>query len=142
MELSSRIHLLIFLWTPKGFISPEYFLNFCQTCMSHHGYGKISNLWWKFMHYLDYWEIHLRAKKIDLFIFAHVPKQTLHQAEGNYPFHPNSVFWRIFSSSIKEGGLWSWKMNKIKLARVLVTSFDKFHHLCNLYIFGFCFVVP
>ena len=28
-ELTSRIHPLIFLWTPKGFIfSPEYFLNF------------------------------------------------------------------------------------------------------------------
>ena len=26
--LTSRVHLLIFLWTPKGFISPEYFLNF------------------------------------------------------------------------------------------------------------------
>ena len=28
-----------------------------------------------------------------------------------------------------------------KLTRVLVTGFDKFHHLCNLYIFGLCFVV-
>ena len=27
-ELTSIIHLVIFLWTPKGFISPEYFLNF------------------------------------------------------------------------------------------------------------------
>ena len=27
-ELTSRICLLMFLWTPKGFISPEYFLNF------------------------------------------------------------------------------------------------------------------
>ena len=27
-ELISRIQPLIFLWTPKGFISPEYFLNF------------------------------------------------------------------------------------------------------------------
>ena len=34
------------------------------------------------------------------------------------------------------------KITKIKPTRVLVTSFDKFHHLCNLYIFGFCFVVP
>ena len=28
-----------------------------------------------------------------------------------------------------------------KLTRALVTGFDKFHHLCNLYIFGLCFVV-
>ena len=27
-QLISRIHTLIFLWTPKGFISPESFLNF------------------------------------------------------------------------------------------------------------------
>ena len=27
-QLISRIHPLIFLWTPKGFISPESFLNF------------------------------------------------------------------------------------------------------------------
>ena len=28
-----------------------------------------------------------------------------------------------------------------KLTNVLVISFDKFHNLCNLYIFGLCFVV-
>ena len=33
------------------------------------------------------------------------------------------------------------KITKIKPSRALVASFDKFHHLCNLYIFGFCFVV-
>ena len=27
-QLTSRIHPLIFLWSPKGFISPESFLNF------------------------------------------------------------------------------------------------------------------
>ena len=27
-EWTSRIHSLVFLWTPKGLISPEYFLNF------------------------------------------------------------------------------------------------------------------
>ena len=32
LELTSRIHPVTFLWTPKGFISPEYFLNyFSQT---------------------------------------------------------------------------------------------------------------
>ena len=28
-----------------------------------------------------------------------------------------------------------------KLTKVSVTSFDKFHYLCNLYIFGLCFVM-
>ena len=32
--LTSRIHPLIFLWIPKEFISPNYFLNFSQTCIS------------------------------------------------------------------------------------------------------------
>ena len=29
----------------------------------------------------------------------------------------------------------------LKLAKVSVTSFDKFFHLCNHYIFGLCFAV-
>ena len=33
------------------------------------------------------------------------------------------------------------KMTKIKLAMILVPSFDKFHPSFNLYIFGLCFVV-
>ena len=33
------------------------------------------------------------------------------------------------------------KMTKIKLARVLVTSFNKFYHFCKLYIIRFCFFV-
>ena len=34
LELTSRLHSLIFLWIPKGFISPEYFLNFSQASIS------------------------------------------------------------------------------------------------------------
>ena len=34
------------------------------------------------------------------------------------------------------------RMTKIKPKRVLVPSFNKCYHLCKLYIFGFCFVVP
>ena len=32
-------------------------------------------------------------------------------------------------------------MTKIKPARVLVTNLDKFHHLCNVYLIGFCFIL-
>ena len=43
-SLTSRIHHLIFLWTPKGFISPEYFLIFFSNLyISHHDWWKISN---------------------------------------------------------------------------------------------------
>ena len=41
-QLTLRIYPLIFLWTPKGFISPESFLNF-PPCIFHHGCGKVSN---------------------------------------------------------------------------------------------------
>ena len=55
------------------------------------------------------------------------------QAERNYPFIPNSVFSRsIFSP--EEGGGEDYgfeKMTKTKPTRVLVTSFDKFHHFCT-----------
>ena len=44
-ELTWRIQPLIFPWPPRGFISSEYFLNFCPTCMTHHSCGKISVLW-------------------------------------------------------------------------------------------------
>ena len=74
--------------------------------------------------------------------------KTLPQAEGNYPFPPLPIsseqgFLKIcFSPSRKGGGYGAEKMAKVKLARVLVASFDKFIHLCNLYIFGLCFDVP
>ena len=62
------------------------------------------------------------------------------QAEGNYPFLPNCVLWRsIFSPAERAGRIMDLK--KIKPTRILATSFDKFHHLYNIYIFGFCFVV-
>ena len=64
------------------------------------------------------------------------------QAEGNYPFRLNSVFWRsIFFPAERGGGVGGGdygdeKITKIKPTRVLVSNFDKLHHLCNLYIFG------
>ena len=67
------------------------------------------------------------------------------QAEGNYPFLQNRVFSRSIFPQQKRGGgriMALKKLPKLNLLRVLVTSFDKFHHLCNLYIFRFCFVVP
>ena len=33
------------------------------------------------------------------------------------------------------------KRPKLKFVKVLVQSFDKFHHLCTLHIFAFCFAV-
>ena len=50
-------------------------------------------------------------------------------------FFEDIFFWEARRERIME-------LKKLpKLTKVSVTSFDKFHHLCNLYIFGLCFVV-
>ena len=64
----------------------------------------------------------------------------LPQADGNYPFHPFQRFLKMLSS--EEKGCRIMKLKKLpKLTKVLFTSFDKFRYLCNLYIFGLCFVI-
>ena len=53
---------------------------------------------------------------------------------------PKNVFFN-FCSAEREEDYGAEKMTKIKLTRVLVTSFDKFRYFCNLSIFGFCSIV-
>ena len=69
-QLISRIHPLIFPWTPKGFISPESFLNFFLNLhippWLHKSFKFIA---------LRLLQIHLRVKKLNLFIFTHAHKQ-------------------------------------------------------------------
>ena len=143
-QLISRIHPLIFLWTPKGFISPESFLIFFLNLYIP--------LWlWKSFKF-----ILLRLlvntfvnQKIESVHFYSCPQATLpqvfistSQAEGNYSFLLNRVFWRSIFSPAESGGgedYGSEKISKIKPTKVLFTNFDKFHHLC---IIDFCFVVP
>ena len=90
--------------------------------------------------------MHLWVKKLNLFIFSHAPKQNsppgfyFLQEDGNCPFLPNSIFWRYFSWG--ERGKMIVDLKELpKLTKGSVTSFDKFHHLCNLYFFGLCFVM-
>ena len=78
--------------------SPEYFLNFLQTCISHNCWAKFSN-----KSSQDYWEMHLWVKNLNLLIFTHASTQnplpgSYHhlQGEGNYSFPPGSVFWKSF----------------------------------------------
>ena len=92
------------------------------------------------------------SKKINLFIFIHAPMQNprprfcYHQSRQKEITHfPRTKFSEnLFFASRKGVGrdYGAKKMNKIKLTTVLVTSFDKFHHSCCLYVFGFCFVAP
>ena len=139
---NSRIHTLIFLWTRKGFISPEYFLNFFLNLY-------IPPWLWKSFKVivLRLLQYICESKNWICSFLIMPPSKTLSQvfiiilqADGNCPFLPNSVFEDIFSWGEREERIMDLK-ELPKLTKVLVTSFDKFHHLCNLYIFGLCFVV-
>ena len=121
-----RISIIIFLWTPKGFISPESFLNL------------LLNL------YISPW---LR-KSFKFIVFRLMPQAKLSPSFYHYPpsrrellIPPEQHFLKIFFPEQKEGERIMQLKKLPKLARVLVTSFDKFHHICSLYIFGLCFVV-
>ena len=50
-----------------------------------------------------------------------------------------ALFEDIFSWG--ERGESIMELKKLPKLKVSVTSFDKFHHICNLYIFGLCFVI-
>ena len=147
-QLTSRIHRLRFLWSPKGFISPEPYMNFFLNLYIPPW------LWNRFKFIvLRLLENIFVSQRIELLIFTHAQKQNYFpgfyhypQAEENYLFPPKQRFLKIYFPQQKGG--WGVgenygveKINKIKPTRVLVTNFDKFHHLCNLYIFGFSFVV-
>ena len=179
----SKLHSLIFLWTPKLFISPvhfsfssKFFSYLCIYPINHgcrHGHGGHGSS--LFLNPYFARDVFLEIcfcvilqgiknffgvgiprissggmKKIQIYgvgitgrdiyepknwissFLPIPPSQTLPQAEGNYPFHPTSILWEsIFSPSRKGGGLWSWKMTKLKLVKVLATSFDKFQHLAT-----------
>ena len=58
------------------------------------------------------------------------------------PIPPEQRFLKKNFPEEKGSGERTMELKKIpKVTKVLVTSFDKFHHLCNLYIFGLCFVM-
>ena len=146
-ELTSRIYPLIFLWTPEGFIPLEYFLNFFSNLYIPPWLGKS----FKFM-VLRLMENTFVTQNIESVHFYLWPLTKfslrfplLHPPSSQKKItpSPNKIFWKsIFSPAESGERLWSWKLTSIKSTRVLVTSFNKFHNLCNLYIFASCFVVP
>ena len=98
-QLISRIHTLIFLWTPKGFISPESFLNFFLNLY-------IPPWLWKSFKVivLRLLQYICESKNWICSFLIMPPSKTLSQvfiiilqADGNCPFLPNSVFEDIFS---------------------------------------------
>ena len=104
-ELASRIHLLIILRTPKGFIFPKFILNF---------FSNLCILPWsrkslKLM-VLGLPENTFVSKKINLQTFTHVPQAKLFpgflsspvQAEEYHPLPLNNVFWKSIFHQQKE----------------------------------------
>ena len=105
-QLISRIHTLIFLWTPKEFISPESFLNFFLNLY-------IPPWLWKSFKFivLRLLQMHLWVKNWICSFLIIPPSKNLPQvfiiilqADGNCHFLPNSIFWRYFFLRRKGGG--------------------------------------
>ena len=84
---------------------------------------------------------------MNLFILIHAPEQDSPPGFYYYPpgrrelpIPPEQRFLKTFFP--EEKGVEDYGVEKIpKLTKLSVISFDKFHHLCNLYIFGLRFVV-
>ena len=76
-ELTSRIHPLIFSWTLKWFITPEY-LYILPSLQKSFEFTVLRLL-----------EETFASQKIDSIRFCSCP-----QAEVNYPFQLNSIFWK------------------------------------------------
>ena len=110
-ELTSRIHPLTFLWTPKGFIAPEYFLNFSSNLDIPPWLQKS----FKFI-VLRLLENIYESKNWFYSFLLMPPNKTLFhvliitpKAEGNYPFFQTAFFKYVFFPSRKAGELWSCK---------------------------------
>ena len=138
-EFISRIHPLIFLLTSKGFISPKYFLNFFSNLYIPPWLQKNFKLM-----VLRLLENTFESKNWICLLMT--PNITLLQVfiittpgRKKLPISPReSVLKNTFLSRVGKDYRVE-NMTKIKLARVLVTSFDKFHHLQPLYFwFLFC----
>ena len=114
-ELTSRIHFLTFLWTPKGCISPEYFLKF-------------------FSKLYDPPFLLMPSSKNLSQVLIMTPRQ------NEITHFPRIAFFEnLFPPAGRREDYGAEKITKIKLARVLVISFDKFHHFNNLYLFFILF---
>ena len=90
-KLTSRIHPLIFLWIPKGFVSPESFWNFFLNLYITPWLWK--SFKFKVLRILANTFVGQKIKSVYFYsclqakLFIITP-----QAEQNYPFFPNSIF--------------------------------------------------
>ena len=106
-QLISRIHSLIILWTPKGSISPESFLNFWLSLYNPPWLWKS----FKFI-VLRLLRIFLWVKKLNLIIFTHAPMQNSLPGFSHYPpgrqellITPEQCFLNIFQRFREDYGV-------------------------------------
>ena len=125
-EFTSRIDPLIFLWISKGFISPEFFLNF---------FSKLHTPPWLQKHFklmvLRLLENTFVSQKICSFLLI-PPSKTF----------PQVFIIKIYFSPAERGrtielNIWPKLHLQGCWPQVLINA-----TICNLYIFGLCFVVP
>ena len=144
LKLTSRIHPLIFLWTSKRFIfSPECFLNFflkyvfCTIVAERfqtHGVKITGKCICESKSWISSFLLISLSKNLRQDLIITTPRRRkLTISLKQYLLY--------FSSAEREEDYGAEKITKIKIARVLVTNFDKFYHFCNHCISGFCSVV-
>ena len=97
-QLILRIHSLIFLWTPKRFISPESFLNFFLNLFIPPWLRKS----FKFI-VLRSLQIHLWVKKIECFNFYSCPQAKLAPKQTGIAHSYRTAFLKIFFLRRKGG---------------------------------------
>ena len=133
-EFTSRTHPLIFLWTSAGFVSPEYLLNFFSNLHISPWFQK--NLKFMVLRLLENTFLSQNTESIYSLPQAQLSSRflssPLRQKEITH-FPQTKCFENLFFLSREEEDYRAENMTKIKLARVLVTSFDKFHHLQPLH---------
>ena len=142
-QLTSRIHPLIFLRTPRG-LSLQIFLEF----FPKPGYSTMVAEKFQIYGVKVTGKYICESKNLTCSFLLMPPSKTLPQVFIINPRQKeitnssrNDFSEDLFFLSREEGEE-DYGVEKItKSESLLVTSFDKFHHLCSLYIFGFCLVV-
>ena len=138
LPLTSRIHPLIFLWTPKRVYLSRIFLQFFLIPV----YPAMVAEKFKFM-VLRLLANGFASQKIESVRFC-----LCHQAKLSPKFlslrtYPYSIFWRsTFSPAVMGGGGKGRIMELKKSPKLNFQGSDKLHHLWNLCICNFCFFVP
>ena len=123
-KTNCRLPIIIFPLTPKGFISPESFLNFFLNL-----YVYSNMLAEKFQIYrvkiIANTFVSQKIESVQFYSYLQVFIIIIPQAAGDCPFLRNSVFWKYFLLNRKRTERLMELKKLPKLTSVLVKSFNK-----------------